>query len=262
MTNVRNEPGEFGLSNDPTDPQPPAVEAPPSHGAVQESPPHGGGPKTPFGKARSSQNAVKHGLCAQAAIIEGEDPAELEAMHAEFLTDEKPKTAMERLLIERVVIAGWRLRRAGRYEQNLIQTKLATVRRQRAHNAKWGRVKDERAEAQLDVPREIDLCLQGKGHAQMVRYETSLARELYKAIGELRKTQARRADSETAGDESKSPGRRRDRGAGQSQAVPPAPDSPVMVLPDGVRPPADPTRKNVTWLRVSEPPTTLGPPRR
>ena len=253
MANERNELGEFGLSNDRTDSQPPFVEP---------LPPHGGGPKTPFGKARSSQNAIKHGLCAQAAIIEGEDPAELEAMHAEFLTDEKPQTAMERLLIERVVMAGWRLRRAGRYEQNLIRTKLATVRRQRAHNTKWGRVKDEQAEAELDLPRAIDLCLQGKGHAQMVRYENSLARELYKAIGELRKTQANRADSETGSDESRTQHRRGNRGAGQSQAVPSAPDSPVMVLPDGVRPPKDPTRKDVTWLRVSEPPTTLGPARR
>ena len=34
------------------------------------------GPRTPEGKARSSQNALKHGLLARDAVMADEDPAE------------------------------------------------------------------------------------------------------------------------------------------------------------------------------------------
>ena len=190
MTHLQNEPGESGNSDATA-----ATEGP----AGVEPPPSLGGPRTPWGKARSSQNAVKHGLCAQAAIIEGEDPVELEAMHAEFLNDERPQTATERLLVERIVMAGWRLRRAGRYEAHLVTANLAIVRRQRVQNGKWKRDKDTQAEAELDRPRAIHLMLAGRAHAQMVRHETALGRELYKAIGELRKVLADRTASSRHG---------------------------------------------------------------
>ena len=82
MTTVQNESGEFGVSGQD---QPAAPARPEGH--VGQT-----GPKTAWGKARSSQNAIKHGLCADPAknaIIDGEDLAELAAMHEEFLADER-----------------------------------------------------------------------------------------------------------------------------------------------------------------------------
>jgi hypothetical protein len=37
------------------------------------------GPKIELGKARSKMNAVRHGLSAQAIVIEGEDPRQFVA---------------------------------------------------------------------------------------------------------------------------------------------------------------------------------------
>ena len=36
------------------------------------------GPNTPEGKARSSKNALKHGLLARDAVLPGEDPADFD----------------------------------------------------------------------------------------------------------------------------------------------------------------------------------------
>ena len=178
---ARNESGEFGVSA-------PDEAARPAQQSYQT------GPKMPWGKAKSSRNALKHGLCAQAAIIPGEDPAELEALREELLADEKPQTAMERMLIDCIVMAGWRLRRASRYEGHLLTAKLASVRRQRANDTKWRRIEDPQAEAELDLPRAVDKCLESGAHRQMVRYENAMTRELFRAMNELR-TQRAHADT-------------------------------------------------------------------
>ena len=151
------------------------------------------GPKTPEGKAAAARNALKHGLCALSpdnVVIPGEDPAEFEAFQNEFLNDLRPAEATERLLAERIVVAQWRLRRAARYEGQLMRASLATVRRQEASNDKWREVRDEKIDpdeqAALEIPRAIDLCLAGKAHWHMVRYEGYIERGMFRAIKELR----------------------------------------------------------------------------
>ena len=74
------------------------------------------GPRTPEGKARSSMNAVKHGLTAQAAVLPGEDPAELESLARLFTAQLKPMGPLQRLLVERIISLTWKLRRVSRAE--------------------------------------------------------------------------------------------------------------------------------------------------
>ena len=74
------------------------------------------GPRTPEGKARSSMNAVTHGLTSQAALLEGEDPAKLEELGAEMMAHLKPADPVQRALAERIVALTWRLRRVARAE--------------------------------------------------------------------------------------------------------------------------------------------------
>ena len=48
------------------------------------------GPRTAEGKERASQNAVKHGLLAREAVIQGEDPAEFEIYREGMIQDAGP----------------------------------------------------------------------------------------------------------------------------------------------------------------------------
>lgn len=75
------------------------------------------GPRSDGGKARASMNAVRHGLAARAALLPGEDPAELEQLAAELEADLRPAGAAERELVGRVVSLSWRLRRVARAEE-------------------------------------------------------------------------------------------------------------------------------------------------
>jgi len=83
------------------------------------------GPCTAEGKAVVAQNAVKHGLRTERAVIVGEDPGEFEFYRDEMLGELSPAGAMESMLAERVVCLSWRLRRAERVQNEAFDALLA-----------------------------------------------------------------------------------------------------------------------------------------
>ena len=79
------------------------------------------GPKTPEGRARSAQNALKHGLRAQKyVVLPDEDAAAFEALEAALMEELAPEGALQTVLARRVVAASWRLERAERLEAELF----------------------------------------------------------------------------------------------------------------------------------------------
>jgi hypothetical protein len=78
------------------------------------------GPRTAAGKAASSRNALRHGLAARAAVVPGEEPADLARFRAELVTALAPRDAREEWLAEAAVEAAWRLRRVWRAEAALF----------------------------------------------------------------------------------------------------------------------------------------------
>ncbi|MGH6895570.1 MAG: hypothetical protein ACREJ5_03355, partial [Geminicoccaceae bacterium] len=80
------------------------------------------GPKSPEGKARSAQNALKHGLRAERfLVLPEEDATEFKAFAAALLVDLAPVGALQAVLAERAVSAAWRLARADRIESELFE---------------------------------------------------------------------------------------------------------------------------------------------
>ena len=77
------------------------------------------GPRTPEGKARSSQNALKHGLLARDAVMADEDPAEYDRQLQILEENLFPKNAIEFELVLQIADARWRMRRITRIEAGL-----------------------------------------------------------------------------------------------------------------------------------------------
>lgn len=69
------------------------------------------GPKTAAGKARSSQNAVTHGLRATKLenAVAPEMRAAYEALRKQYLDEYKPAGAVENTLLDMVIFAAWQL---------------------------------------------------------------------------------------------------------------------------------------------------------
>ena len=82
------------------------------------------GPKTPEGKAKSAQNATTHGLTASSDVIKGESQEQFDAHKQGFLDVLSPQNAVEDFLAGRVVSLAWRLKRAERIQNMLVDCML------------------------------------------------------------------------------------------------------------------------------------------
>jgi hypothetical protein len=87
------------------------------------------GPKTPAGRAAVSVNALKHGLTASKFVIPGEDAAELDRLHERFLAERDPIGQLETLLVWRMAICEWQLRRSVVVEAQLFEVEMRRARR-------------------------------------------------------------------------------------------------------------------------------------
>jgi hypothetical protein len=90
-----------------------------------------GGVKTEEGKAIAKYNALKHGLLAKEVVVtvgEGaENPEEFNALMEDLKSQLAPAGTLEEMLVEKIAVAYWRLRRAYRYEVGLIRNELDTA---------------------------------------------------------------------------------------------------------------------------------------
>ena len=79
------------------------------------------GPRTAEGKARASQNALKHGLSAKKFLLLPDDSrAEFAALESALLEELRPEGAVQTLLARRLIAAAWRLARADRLEFEML----------------------------------------------------------------------------------------------------------------------------------------------
>jgi hypothetical protein len=89
------------------------------------------GPKTKKGKAVASRNSLKHGLLAKEVVItEGEGIEDLKAfevLKADLVEQFKPVGVLEEMLIEKIAVSYWRLRRAYSYEIGNIRKVVDTT---------------------------------------------------------------------------------------------------------------------------------------
>ena len=128
--------------------------------AIQINSIHATGPRTPEGKARSSQNARKHGFSAVTLHVLPSEQAEFDNYETELLNEIKPHSGLQADLFRQLVHAGWSLIRLERYELEII--------------ADGNPFKSPDAQAQL---------------SRLERYRASHRRAYSRALAEIRKLQ-------------------------------------------------------------------------
>ena len=138
------------------------------------------GPRTPEGKARSSQNALKHGIRAQAILdaqftLLGEDPQQFASLLDALADDLQPVGAIEATCVEAVALSLWRHRRLLLAEMGYIHQQQHSLRPSQ----------DPAQEARLSLPSFLYL-------EKLMRYETNLTRQLQWSLSRLAQLQALR----------------------------------------------------------------------
>jgi hypothetical protein len=134
------------------------------------------GPKTAEGKARSSQNALKHGLRAQKhMVLPGESSAAFEALEAALLEELAPQGALQTVLARRVVAAAWRLERAEHLEAGLFA---------------WNQLGGAGRNLGLALTRD---CNNARAFDTLLRYRGGTLAEFWRALRTLKALQAEQA---------------------------------------------------------------------
>jgi hypothetical protein len=82
------------------------------------------GPRTPAGRANSSQNALKSGIDAESLIIRTEDPAQYRALADAYFAQFTPATEHERTLVDALISSEWLRRRYLRVESCTWNSRL------------------------------------------------------------------------------------------------------------------------------------------
>jgi hypothetical protein len=82
------------------------------------------GPVTPEGKAKSSRNAVKHGLTAGFEALPGESEKDLQELLEAHQDLHQPVGALETDLVRALAVTRWRLRRIATLESSLFENEL------------------------------------------------------------------------------------------------------------------------------------------
>ena len=160
------------------------------------------GPRSLAGKARSSQNAIRHGMTAQQKLIPGEDPAEFAALRQSMFDSLRPAGVLENQLVERAASLMWRLRRVPSFEVALFQwmahyqEQLYDFGKDAIDRPDVDRRNDTETAAPdlnngfddgLKVGRMFEALLSSDLTSKLTRYETGMQRQLGMTLGELRK---------------------------------------------------------------------------
>jgi len=137
------------------------------------------GPRTSAGKARVKFNALKHGLLAKSVILpirsRSEKQSHFDALLAQLIEELKPVGILEDMLVEKIAVSYWRLRRALRAEAGEITDNIRDFRRYRF----------DTNPATLALPSSSDTL-------KIVRYQNAIERQLHRAITQLQRLQEHR----------------------------------------------------------------------
>jgi hypothetical protein len=137
------------------------------------------GPRTEAGKARASQNALKHGLrAAKHLVLPAENPAAFRAIEAALLEELAPDGALQAVLARQIVWAVWRLGRVERMEAEVL-------------------VFRDRAERDLGIAATRDANT-ARALPTLVRYRAAAHAELLRSLRALEALQAKAAKAEQA----------------------------------------------------------------
>lgn len=146
-----------------------------------------GGPKTNEGKSVSKYNAIKHGLLSKEVLLEGDDAKAFADFGNSICEELNPVGPFEEALVDRIISSYWRLRRAVYVEKHTMDwygedKETFVLVQETEEQIKRNNVKNTLANDCID---------------NILRYETTIERSLFRALHELERIQARRNGKDT-----------------------------------------------------------------
>ena len=156
------------------------------------------GPRSLSGKARSSLNAVKHGLTATQTLLPGENSEEFFGIRSAMFSSLNPQGALENQLVERAVSLTWRLRRVPIFEDALFRWTLYYQRAMhdpdklenfdRTNDLSHEQDIEREFQDGLSVGRMFETLLATDLLGKLGRYETTMHNQLTQILDKLQRS--------------------------------------------------------------------------
>jgi hypothetical protein len=236
------------------------------------------GPRSTVGKARSSRNALRHGLTARGPLLPNESRLAW-THHVTSIRDElEPLGYLEESYVARIAMLLWRLQRVTLFETDSLTESPSLVDRiDAAENESQlhidvRKLSDEELEELIDrgdqrrakdakaAPgRTVPIPHVRTEIVTVMGYETHLERQLQRAFAELRALKEGRTDRKLDRHALPLPQRRRQRPAALAPCIDVIADSPVLVVQTEARSGDAPELEDVSPNEASDAETEDAP---
>lgn len=133
------------------------------------------GPVTPAGKSVASRNSIFHGAFAQDILLPGEDAGACRLLRQSFHDRYLPANETEAFLVDRMILAAWRLQRFAALEPRLILAHCEQAMVEREDPVAASYLRDAAG------PDTIN---------KLFRHQAALERSFYRALREFGKCRA------------------------------------------------------------------------
>jgi hypothetical protein len=159
------------------------------------------GPRTPEGKARSAQNARKHGFTATSfAVVRLEDLNEVANLREDLIETHHPVNSQELFAVERIALAQQAILRAARLEAGFLSNCLGESVSARGefrppHSQEVVDVETQAQERNFHLADGFHrLITQSNSFALLLRYQAQAERQYRRAIEEFDRLKALREE--------------------------------------------------------------------
>ncbi len=149
------------------------------------------GPRTPEGKAKVAQNALKHGLLAKQAVVVGEDTDDFDLLRDQFRAELAPVGLTESRLVERIAGLSWRLQRAERFHTESFDVMCQQCADDPQIKRWRPRLVPDAADPVVGLTVVKDFS-ETKVLDRLLMYERRIENSLYRTMAELHKVQGQR----------------------------------------------------------------------
>jgi hypothetical protein len=147
------------------------------------------GPRTPAGKARSSVNALRHGLTGRVVVLPSEDMDAYYAFCAELIADLAPETAIERQYAQTFCDTQWRLNRARSIEDSMLSL---------GHFEAAAEIDADHPQVHAALTAARVFREDSKSFVNLSLYEQRLQRTLKESLRQLQELQTKRITAKQA----------------------------------------------------------------
>ena len=205
------------------------------------------GPRTPKGKTRTAQNALKHGLLAQDSVIPSEEAADFDNHLTAIEDSYLPRNRVEKEIVRQIADVMWRMQRLSRIESAAIAVSIERTRDVQKRLYPDRMKEGHEGEVQLLGTSMLNAS---KFLNNLARYDGHLSRRFFRSVELMmsirRQDETKRETFETQNAEAVSPGR-----YVPDQAPPPNPNYAQPRGQIGFRPneTAEPISSDPQWGR-------------